>query len=117
MARGFFERWADPRAIDGLRESYARYDSDEVRRALFATMDAFERFERETAERLGFSPPSGRDPVRPGRAVLALIGQTINDPGVHGFSFLRLARPLSRRAFTGELQPRSPEHESPVGQR
>lgn len=60
----FFERWADPRAVDALRESYARYDSDEVRRALFATMDAFERFERETGERLGFSPPPDRDPVR-----------------------------------------------------
>jgi aminoglycoside 6-adenylyltransferase len=60
----FFERWADPRAVEALRESYARYDWDEVRRALLATMDAFERFERETAERLGFSPPPARDPVR-----------------------------------------------------
>ncbi len=59
----FFERWADPRAVEALRGSYARYDSDEVRRALLATMDAFERFERETAERLGFNAPPDRDPV------------------------------------------------------
>lgn len=60
----FFERWANPRAVEALRDAYARYDADEVRRALLATMDAFERFERETAERLGFNPPPGRDPVR-----------------------------------------------------
>ena len=60
----FFERWADPRAVEALRDAYARYDADEVRRALLATMDAFERFERETAGGLGFNPPPGRDPVR-----------------------------------------------------
>jgi aminoglycoside 6-adenylyltransferase len=60
----FFERWADPRAVEALREAYARYDPDEVRRALLATMDVFDRFERETAGRLGFSPPPARDPVR-----------------------------------------------------
>jgi aminoglycoside 6-adenylyltransferase len=60
----FFERWADPRAVEALRGAYARYDPDEVRRALLATMDVFDRFERETAGRLGFSPPPARDPVR-----------------------------------------------------
>ena len=60
----FFERWADPRAVEALREAYARYDQDEVRGALFATMDAFELFEREAAERLGFDAPSSREPVR-----------------------------------------------------
>lgn len=60
----FFERWADPRAVEVLRGSYARYDSDEVREALFATVDAFDQFERETAGRLGFSAPPSREPVR-----------------------------------------------------
>jgi aminoglycoside 6-adenylyltransferase len=60
----FFERWADRRAVEALRDAYAHYDADEVRRALLATMDAFERFERETAERLALGAPPDRDPVR-----------------------------------------------------
>jgi aminoglycoside 6-adenylyltransferase len=60
----FFERWGDPRAVEALRASYARYDADEVGRAVAETMDAFERFERETAGRLGFRAPSNRGPVR-----------------------------------------------------
>lgn len=67
----FFERWADPRAVEALRASYARYDPGEVRRALLPTMETFERFERETAERLGFGAPPGRDPVR--SLVLAVL--------------------------------------------
>ena len=60
----FFERWADPRAVELLRASTARYERDEVARALLAAMDAFELFERETAARLGFAEPPPRDPVR-----------------------------------------------------
>jgi aminoglycoside 6-adenylyltransferase len=60
----FFERWADPRAVAFLREAYARYERDELVRALGATMDVFELFERETAARLGLAAPPPRDPVR-----------------------------------------------------
>jgi aminoglycoside 6-adenylyltransferase len=60
----FFERWADPRAVEAMREAYARYDRDDVARALRATMDIFERFERETAAKLGLPPPPDRAPVR-----------------------------------------------------
>jgi aminoglycoside 6-adenylyltransferase len=60
----FFERWADPRAIEALRVAYARYDPDEVKGALAATTDAFELFELETAERRGFGAPPAREPGR-----------------------------------------------------
>ena len=60
----FFERWADPRAVTALQSAYAGYDHDDVKRALDATMDAFEQFERETAARLDFPPPPDRAPIR-----------------------------------------------------
>jgi aminoglycoside 6-adenylyltransferase len=60
----FFERWADPRAVEAMREAYARYDRDDVARALRATMEIFERFERETAAKLGLPPPPDRAPLR-----------------------------------------------------
>jgi aminoglycoside 6-adenylyltransferase len=49
----FLERWADRRAPDGLRHAYARYEASDIARALWATIDLFERVERECAERLG----------------------------------------------------------------
>ena len=60
----FFERWADPAAVEALRAAYARYDASEVGRAVQVTMDVFEHFERETALRLAFAPPPDRGPVR-----------------------------------------------------
>jgi aminoglycoside 6-adenylyltransferase len=39
----FLDQWADPRAVAGLREADAHYDADDVRRALFATIDLFRR--------------------------------------------------------------------------
>lgn len=60
----FFEQWADPRALDSMRDTYARYDKDDVARALVATADTFELFERETTAALGFGEPPGRQDVR-----------------------------------------------------
>jgi aminoglycoside 6-adenylyltransferase len=60
----FFERWADASAVEALRASYARYDPDDVERALRTTMDVFERFEQETAVRLAFAEPPDRRPIR-----------------------------------------------------
>ncbi len=53
----FLERWADPRAIDGLRGAFGRYEADDLWRALFATMDLFRWLATETATRLGYSCP------------------------------------------------------------
>ena len=37
---------------------------DDVKRALRATMDVFERFEHETAAQLDFAPPPNRGAIR-----------------------------------------------------
>jgi aminoglycoside 6-adenylyltransferase len=57
----FLEQWADRRAVDGLRAAFAHYDSADVRRALFATMDLFRWLATETAERLGYPYPEPAD--------------------------------------------------------
>ena len=53
----FFDKWADPRVLESLRQAYARYDDQDIRRALLATMDIFGPLSRETAELLGFTYP------------------------------------------------------------
>jgi aminoglycoside 6-adenylyltransferase len=39
----FVERWGDVAAVSGLRGTFAHYDEDDVRRALAATMDLYEK--------------------------------------------------------------------------
>ena len=51
----FLERWADERALAGLRDAYGRYDAADVERALDATGLLFGRVARETAARLGLA--------------------------------------------------------------
>ena len=50
----FFEEWADPGVLVGLRTAFARYDEAEVWAALATTMDLFGEVGPRTAERLGF---------------------------------------------------------------
>ena len=57
----FLERWADARAVAELGETYARYDAADVRRALFARMDFFRRYARETAKLLDLAYPADED--------------------------------------------------------
>jgi aminoglycoside 6-adenylyltransferase len=57
----FLEEWADPRALAGLRDAFAHYDEEDVRRALPATMDLFRWLAIETADRLGYPYPSAAD--------------------------------------------------------
>jgi aminoglycoside 6-adenylyltransferase len=51
----FLERWADPRVVAALHGAFAHYESEDVWRALFATMDLFCCLARETAAKLGLS--------------------------------------------------------------
>lgn len=74
----FFERWADPRSVEALRDAYARYHAYDVRRALQATTAVFERFERETRELLGLAPPPDRGPVQ--TLVREALGAQARDP-------------------------------------
>jgi aminoglycoside 6-adenylyltransferase len=57
----FLEEWADPRALEGLRDAFAHYDEDDMCRALFATMDLFRWLAIETAGRLGYLYPTVAD--------------------------------------------------------
>jgi aminoglycoside 6-adenylyltransferase len=58
MRGRFLEEWADPRAVMELRQAFARYDTDEIRRALAATMDLFRWLSVETAGRWGYAYPA-----------------------------------------------------------
>jgi hypothetical protein len=53
----FVSRWADPRAAASLADTFSRYDADDLRRSLLATMDLFAWLSEETAARLGLPPP------------------------------------------------------------
>ena len=53
----FFEEWADPQAVEALREAFARYEAEDVWRALFRTMEIFERVSRQTAQIWGIEYP------------------------------------------------------------
>lgn len=57
----FLERWANPEALEQLRNAYARYDETEVRHALWVTVDLFRQVAAETAERLGLAYPEDTD--------------------------------------------------------
>ncbi|MEQ9639770.1 MAG: aminoglycoside 6-adenylyltransferase [Alphaproteobacteria bacterium] len=48
------ERWADDDQIDALGETFARYDKDDIVRALFATMALFSAAAHEAAGGLGY---------------------------------------------------------------
>ncbi len=59
----FLEQWADVRAVRELGDAFARYDEDDVWRALFATMGLFGWLARETAQQLGLSYPETGEAV------------------------------------------------------
>ena len=59
------ERWADARVVAALPGAFAHYDAEDVRSALFATMELFRWVSRETAERLGLpNPPPAEERAR-----------------------------------------------------
>jgi aminoglycoside 6-adenylyltransferase len=57
----FLETWADPRALDELRQAFAHYDQADIGRALLATMHLFRWLAMETAQRLGYPYPAQGD--------------------------------------------------------
>jgi aminoglycoside 6-adenylyltransferase len=68
----FLERWADKAILLDLRSTFASYDAIDVARALWATVNLFERLERECAEHLGLELAVAHDEIREHlRAVLA----------------------------------------------
>jgi aminoglycoside 6-adenylyltransferase len=57
----FLEEWGERRTVDALRHTFARYDEDDLWRALMATMDLFRSLAVETGDRLGFLYPTEAD--------------------------------------------------------
>lgn len=54
----FLEQWADPRAVQQLRQAFAHYDTGDIACALRATMELFRWLEDETAARWKYRCPS-----------------------------------------------------------
>lgn len=74
--RRFFEQWADPRAVEGLKSAFATYDERSVQTALLETLALFRWVALETAERLGYRYPLEGDAAADGwvNSVLAESG-------------------------------------------
>jgi aminoglycoside 6-adenylyltransferase len=70
----FLEQWADARVVEGLRVSFARYDRDDVRRALLETMNLFRWLAVETAGQLSYACPTPPD-ERATELVKALVAE------------------------------------------
>lgn len=57
----FLEEWAEPRVLERLKDVFAHYNKDDIKRALMATMDMFRGLAIETSERLGYDYPKLAD--------------------------------------------------------
>jgi aminoglycoside 6-adenylyltransferase len=57
----FLEKWAEPRILSGLHGAFAHYDREDIKRALFCTVELFRLLSRETAEMLNLNYPSPAD--------------------------------------------------------
>ena len=53
----FLEEWADPRAVEQLKEIFAHFEAIDIARALNATMNLYRWVEDETAVKWGYSVP------------------------------------------------------------
>jgi aminoglycoside 6-adenylyltransferase len=58
MRGRFLEEWADPRAVEGLKQAFAHFDEQDIWRNLLATMDLFRWVAVETAEKSGYAYPT-----------------------------------------------------------
>ncbi len=54
----FVEHWADPRAVTALSNAFARYNQQDIKNSLSATLDTFQWLAIETAEQLHFQYPA-----------------------------------------------------------
>jgi len=56
----FLERWADPKVVAELTNTFARYDAEEVAYALLYTIEAHKLLSAETASKLGYLNLEGK---------------------------------------------------------
>jgi aminoglycoside 6-adenylyltransferase len=57
----FLEDWATPKIVKGLRETFAQYDAEGVKRALLAAIELFRMLALETAIKLSYPYPKEKD--------------------------------------------------------
>lgn len=57
----FFDSWADPTVLKGIRYAYAHYDEDDIIRALLSTMELFRTVASENAAGMGWAYPEQAD--------------------------------------------------------
>lgn len=57
----FFDNWADPVVVKGIRYAYAHYDEDDIIRALLSTMELFRTVASENAAGMGWAYPEQAD--------------------------------------------------------
>jgi aminoglycoside 6-adenylyltransferase len=57
----FLDQWAEPRVTDALKSAFARYDKNDIERALYATMDLFRTLAVEAADLLKYEYPHKAD--------------------------------------------------------
>jgi aminoglycoside 6-adenylyltransferase len=61
FAGRFIRTWASPNVVARLTQVFARYDEDDVWRALYAAMDLYSQLARETAGRLSLDYPESSE--------------------------------------------------------
>jgi len=57
----FLEEWAHPKAVNGLHQAFARYDKEDIKRALLSTIGLFRQLANETSTNLSYPYPREAD--------------------------------------------------------
>ncbi len=57
----FLERWAGEEILAELKECFAHYDKDDIKKALIKTYELFARITKELAEAYGYEYPAGAE--------------------------------------------------------
>ena len=72
----FLSEWADRAALSAVPETFAKYDAEDLTRALHATFDLCRRLAREVAARLDYAFPATADQFVDAQIRAILRGQT-----------------------------------------
>jgi aminoglycoside 6-adenylyltransferase len=75
----FLEEWVDAKTLAELKKTYARYDQNEMRSALLATLKLFRRLGVEIARNLGYRYPTDVDAAMTD-LINRMFGQPIERP-------------------------------------
>ena len=54
----FLEEWAEPKVTSELRNAFAHYDKEDIKRSLLSSLNLFQRISKETANNLNYAYPT-----------------------------------------------------------